>query len=210
MIGKTLNHFKVLNHLGKGGMGEVYIAEDSKLKRRIALKVLPEEVARDPARLDRFQREAESIAALNHPNIVTIYSIEEADGIHFLTMELVDGQTLIELIHSNGLDIETFVRFSASVAEALSAAHEKGIIHRDLKPGNIMVSSEGRIKVLDFGLAKLLRDDSDPDSSRLETQPKLKTGSFWERCLTCHPNRFREKGWITGPIFFLLESFSTK
>jgi serine/threonine protein kinase len=94
MIGKTLNHFKVLDRLGKGGMGEVYVAEDGKLKRRVALKVLPEEVARDAARLDRFQREAESIAALNHPNIVTIYSIEEADGIRFLTMELVEGMPL--------------------------------------------------------------------------------------------------------------------
>ncbi|MCI0416568.1 protein kinase [bacterium] len=176
MIGKTLNHFKVLDRLGKGGMGEVYVAEDSKLKRKVALKVLPEEVARDPARLDRFQREAESIAALNHPNIVTIYSIEEADGIRFLTMELVQGETLIQLIPSNGLDVETFLRFSAPVAEALSAAHEKGIIHRDLKPGNIMVSQEGRIKVLDFGLAKLMRDDSDPDSSRMETHAQTEAG----------------------------------
>ena len=176
MIGKTLNHFKVLDRLGKGGMGEVYVAEDGKLKRRVALKVLPEEVARDPARLDRFQREAESIAALNHPNIVTIYSIEEADGIRFLTMELVVGETLIQLIPSNGMDVESFLRFSAPVAEALSAAHEKGIIHRDLKPGNIMVSQEGRIKVLDFGLAKLMRDDSDPDSSRMETRAHTEDG----------------------------------
>jgi serine/threonine protein kinase/Tfp pilus assembly protein PilF len=176
MIGKTFNHFKILDRLGKGGMGEVYVAEDGKLKRKVALKVLPEEVARDPARLDRFQREAESIAALNHPNIVTIYSIEEADGIRFLTMELVDGQTLIELIPSNGLDVETFLRYSAAIAEALSAAHEKGIIHRDLKPGNIMVSSEGRIKILDFGLAKLMRDDSDPNSSHMETHAQTEAG----------------------------------
>jgi eukaryotic-like serine/threonine-protein kinase len=120
MIGKTLNHFKVLDRLGKGGMGEVYVAEDSKLKRKVALKVLPEEVARDPSRLDRFQREAESIAALNHPNIVTIYSIKEADAIRFLTMELVEGETLTQLIPSNGLDVESFLRFSAPVAEALS------------------------------------------------------------------------------------------
>ena len=176
MLGKTLNHFKVLDRLGKGGMGEVYVAEDGKLKRRVALKVLPEEVARDPVRLDRFQREAESIAALNHPNIVTIYSIEEADGIRFLTMELVEGETLIQLIPSDGMDVESFLRFSAPVAEALSAAHEKGIIHRDLKPGNIMVSHGGRIKVLDFGLAKLMRDDSDPDSSRMETRAHTEDG----------------------------------
>ena len=176
MIGKLLNHFKILDRLGKGGMGEVYVAEDSRLKRKVALKVLPEEVARDPARLDRFQREAESIAALNHPNIVTIYSIEEANGIRFLTMELVEGETLIQLIPSNGIDVETFFRFSSSVAEALSAAHEKGIIHRDLKPGNIMVSQEGRVKVLDFGLAKLTRDDSDPNSSRMETHAQTEDG----------------------------------
>ena len=176
MIGKTLNHFKVLARLGKGGMGEVYVAEDSRLKRRVALKVLPEEVARDPVRLDRFQREAESIAALNHPNILTIYSIEEADGIRFLTMELVEGETLIQLIPSDRMDVESFLRFSAPVAEALSAAHEKGIIHRDLKPGNIMVSHGGRIKVLDFGLAKLMRDDSDPDSSRMETHAQTEDG----------------------------------
>ena len=176
MIGNTLNHFKILDRLGKGGMGEVYVAEDGKLKRRVALKVLPEEVARDPARLDRFQREAETIAALNHPNIVTIYSIEEAGGIRFLTMELVEGETLTQLIPSNGLDVESFLRFSAPVAEALSAAHEKGIVHRDLKPGNIMVSNEGRIKVLDFGLAKLMRDESDPNSSRMETHAQTEAG----------------------------------
>lgn len=176
MLGKTLNHFKVLDRLGKGGMGEVYLAEDTRLKRKVALKVLPEEVARDAVRLSRFQREAESIAALNHPNIVTIYSIEEADGIRFLTMELVEGETLTQLIHSNGMDVETFLRFSAPIVEALSAAHEKGIVHRDLKPGNIMVSHEGRIKVLDFGLAKLVRDDSDPDSSRMETRTRTEDG----------------------------------
>lgn len=176
MIGKTLNHFKVLDRLGKGGMGEVYVAEDSRLKRKVALKVLPEEMARDPVRLERFEREAETIAALNHPNIVTIYSIEEAEGVRFLTMELVEGDTLTRLIPSKGMDVESFVRFSTPVAEALSAAHEKGIIHRDLKPGNIMVSHEGRVKVLDFGLAKLMQDDSDPDSSRMETRAHTEDG----------------------------------
>ena len=125
-------------------------------------------------------------------------------------MELVEGETLIQLIPSNGLDVESFIRFSTPVAEALSAAHEKGIIHRDLNPANIMVSSEGRIKVLDFGLAKLMRDDSDPNSSRMETQRKLKPESFWEQCLICRRSRFREKKWITGQIFSLLESFFTK
>ena len=176
MIGKKLNHFKVLDDLGQGGMGDVYVAEDSKLKRRVALKVLPKEVEQDPARLSRFQREAEAIAALNHPNIVTIYSIEEADGIRFIAMELVEGVTLTRLIPSNGLEVESFLRFSVPVAEALIAAHEKGIIHRDLKPGNIMVSTEGRVKVLDFGLAKLLRDDSGANASYMETHVQTRDG----------------------------------
>ncbi len=157
-------------------MAEVYVAEDNKLKRRVALKVLPEEMAHDPVRLERFQREAETIAALNHPNIVTIYSVEEADGIHFLTMELVEGETLNQLIPSDGMDVKTFLRFSTPVAEALSAAHEKGIIHRDLKPSNIMVNREERMKVLDFGLAKLLRDDSNPNASQLETHAETEEG----------------------------------
>src|SRR5262245_38386591 len=176
MIGRTLNHFKILDRLGKGGMAEVYVAEDLKLKRKVALKVLPEEMARDSARLERFQREAETIAALNHPNIVTIFSVEESDGIHFLTMELVEGETLNQLIPPDGMDLKSFLRIAAPVAEALSAAHEKGIIHRDLKPSNIMITPEGRTKILDFGLAKLLRDDSDPNASHLETHIETEEG----------------------------------
>src|SRR5437870_3936707 len=120
VIGRTLNHFKILERLGKGGMAEVYLAEDNKLKRRVALKVLPEEMASDPARLERFQREAETIAALNHPNIVTIYSVEEAEGVRFLTMELVEGETLTELIPSDGMETKSVLQFSTPVAEALS------------------------------------------------------------------------------------------
>jgi serine/threonine protein kinase len=176
MIGKTLNHFTILDRLGKGGMAEVYLAEDNNLKRRVALKVLPEEMARDPVRLKRFQREAETIAALNHPNIVTIFSIEEAEEIRFLTMEFVEGETLGQFIPPDGMDANTFLRLAMPVVEALSAAHGKGIVHRDLKPGNIMVNREGRIKVLDFGLAKLLHDDSDPNASHLETNIETEAG----------------------------------
>ncbi len=176
MIGKTLNHYKILQRIGKGGMGEVYAAEDTRLKRRVALKILPGEVAKDPLRFERFQREAESIAALNHPNIVTIHSLEEADGIHFLTMELVEGNTLGQLIPANGMDVATFLQYSIPIAEALTAAHEKKIVHRDLKPANIMVTNEGRVKILDFGLAKLLHDDSDPDASELATRGHTEAG----------------------------------
>ncbi len=135
-------------------MGEVYRATDSKLGREVALKVLPPDMALDPERLARFQREARAVAALNHPHIVTIHSVEEADGIHFLTMELVEGQSLDRLIPASGLPVERIVEIASALAEALAAAHEKGIMHRDLKPANVMVTDDGRVKVLDFGLAK--------------------------------------------------------
>jgi len=138
-------------------MGEVYRATDTKLGRAVALKVLPAEMAHDAERLGRFRREAKTLAQLDHPNIVTIYSVEECGGVHFLTMQLVDGQPLDRLIPQGGLSIERIVEIGSALADALAAAHEKGIVHRDLKPANVMVSHEGRVKVLDFGLAKDVR-----------------------------------------------------
>jgi TolB-like protein/Tfp pilus assembly protein PilF len=138
-------------------MGEVYRATDTKLGRDVALKVLPAEMAQDEERLGRFRREAKALAQLDHPNIVTIYSVEESEGVHFLTMQLVDGQPLDRLINENGLPLERIVEIGSVLAEALAAAHEKGIVHRDLKPANVMVSHDGRVKVLDFGLAKDIR-----------------------------------------------------
>jgi serine/threonine protein kinase/tetratricopeptide (TPR) repeat protein len=154
VIGRSLSHYRIKAAIGSGGMGEVYRATDSKLGRDVALKVLPANVACDPERLARFQREARAVAALNHPHIVTIHSVEEAEGVHFLTMELVEGQPLDRLIPPNGLPVQRILDIAAALAEALAAAHEKGIIHRDLKPGNVMVTDGGRVKVLDFGLAK--------------------------------------------------------
>jgi serine/threonine protein kinase/tetratricopeptide (TPR) repeat protein len=135
-------------------MGEVYRATDTKLGREVALKVLPPDVASDPQRLARFQLEARAVAALNHPNVVTLYSVEECDGVHFLTMELLEGQPLDRLISASSLSVERIVEIASALADALVAAHEKGIVHRDLKPANVMVTHEGRVKVLDFGLAK--------------------------------------------------------
>jgi len=155
MIGRTLSHYRIDAAIGKGGMGDVYRATDSKLGRDVALKVLPAEVASDPERLARFQREARAVAALNHPHIVTIHSVEEADGVHFFTMELVEGQALDRLIPASGLPVERILQIAGAMAEALAAAHEKGIVHRDLKPGNVMVTNDGRVKVLDFGLASV-------------------------------------------------------
>jgi len=155
VIGQTLGHYRILAKLGAGGMGEVYAAEDTKLQRRVALKRLPPDMAADPERLERFQREARAIAALNHPHVVTIYSVEEADGVQFLTMELVEGQTLGELIPEGGLPLEELLRLAVPLVDAVAAAHEHGIVHRDLKPANVMLATDGRVKVLDFGLAKL-------------------------------------------------------
>ncbi len=151
MIGRTLAHYEIVGLLGKGGMGEVYVAEDTKLHRRVALKVLPKEMAVDPDRRARFQREAQAIAALNHPNIVTVHSVEEAEGIHFITMELIDGETLGELTPRKGFTPSRLLEIGISLADAVSRAHREGITHRDLKPDNIMIDNEGRLRVLDFG-----------------------------------------------------------
>src|SRR5262249_48883798 len=155
MIGTRLSHYQIDGALGRGGMGEVFAATDTKLNRRVALKVLPPATAQNADARERFEREAKAVAALNHPNIVTIYSVEEAEGVVFMTMELVDGKTISDLIPRGGMKLDQILKLMIPLAEALSAAHERGVTHRDLKPANIMVTGDSRIKVLDFGLAKL-------------------------------------------------------
>ncbi len=154
MIGKTLGHYQISSQLGKGGMGEVYQAKDQKLGRDVAIKVLPEEFAKDADRVARFQREAKLLASLNHPNIAAIYGLEESSGTNFLVLELVEGDTLADRIKAGPIPVDESLKLALQIAEALEAAHEKGVIHRDLKPANIKVTPEGKVKVLDFGLAK--------------------------------------------------------
>ncbi len=134
MIGKTLSHYKILEKLGSGGMGDVYVAEDTKLGRQVALKVLPQKMAESPERRARFEREAKAVAALNHPNIVTIHSVEEADGVHFITIELVEGKTLTELIPKKGLALNKLLEIAIPLADAVSTAHERGITHATSSP----------------------------------------------------------------------------
>ena len=153
-VGSHLGHYKVTSLLGEGGMGQVYRAHDPSLDRDIAIKVLPKKLAAEPETLRRFRREAKAVAALNHPNVVTIHAVEEWDGVHFISMELVAGQPLSEVIAKGPLPIERIFNVFTSLADALTAAHARGITHRDLKPANVMVTDDGRVKVLDFGLAK--------------------------------------------------------
>jgi serine/threonine protein kinase len=171
MIGKSLAHYSIISQIGKGGMGEVYQAKDQKLGREVAIKVLPEEFARDHDRVARFQREAKLLASLNHPNIASIHGLEESGGTHFLVMELIEGDTLEDQIKKGPIPVEEALKLGLQIAEALEAAHEKGVIHRDLKPANIKITPDGKAKVLDFGLAKAFAGD--PESMNLSNSPTL-------------------------------------
>jgi predicted ATPase/tRNA A-37 threonylcarbamoyl transferase component Bud32 len=177
VIGTTLAHYRITAALGAGGMGEVWRATDTKLGREVALKVLPAKMAANPERLDRFRREAMMLAALDHPGVVGVYSVEESGGLHFLTMQLVEGESLDRVIPEGGLGVDRLVEIGTAVAEALAAAHDKGIVHRDLKPANVMVTTDGRVKVLDFGLAKTAASQPDePLNSEMATDLHSREG----------------------------------
>ena len=158
--GTKLGVYEIVAPIGKGGMGEVYRARDTKLGREVAIKVLPEEFSQHEERVERFEREAKLLAALNHPNIATLHDLEESGGQKFLVMELVEGETLAERIARGPIPVDEALRLARQIASGLEAAHEKGVIHRDLKPANIKITPEGQIKILDFGLAKAFQEEA--------------------------------------------------
>src|SRR6266542_4544943 len=156
LVNQTISHYKIVSPIGAGGMGEVYLAEDTRLHRKVALKILPAGLASNQDRIRRFEQEATAAPALNHPNIATIHEIGESDGVNFIAMEFIDGATLREKIHQERTELRKLLRYLQHAAEGLAKAHAAGIVHRDLKPDNIMVTRDGHAKILDFGLAKLI------------------------------------------------------
>lgn len=176
LAGRSVSHYRILEKLGEGGMGAVYRAHDDQLRRSVALKVLPVQYAADPERRQRLLREARAASALNHPNIVTVHEVGSEGGMDFIAMEFVEGKTLDEVIGRKGLKLKDTLKYAIQIADALAEAHAAGIVHRDLKPGNVMVNSEGRVKVLDFGLAKLTEARDRPEDSTSTLQPSTEVG----------------------------------
>lgn len=181
MIGKTLAHYEITALLGKGGMGEVYHARDGKLGRDVAIKILPVELSGDAERRARFEREARTLASLQHPNVASIYGFEEVNGTRFLVMELVEGGDLSSRLAHGAIPLDETKRIARQIATGLEAAHERGIVHRDLKPANIMINDAGEAKILDFGLARAWygdNDDTDMENSPTITAAMTQAGTI--------------------------------
>src|SRR5262245_40211814 len=176
LIGRVLSHYRIVKWLGTGGMGEIYLADDMQLDRTVAVKVLPATVASDQDRMSAFVREAKAASAIDHPNIVHVYEINQTDNIHFIAMQYVDGETLANKINGKPLEVSEFLQIGIQIVDAISEAHARGIVHRDLKPANIMISNKGYAKLLDFGLARIQRIPDSSELSQVQTWTKTKPG----------------------------------
>lgn len=178
MLPEKISHYRILRQIGKGGMGEVYLAEDTKLERQVALKILPEDVRSNESRLRRFVKEAKAASALTHPNVAGIYELGESDSVVFIAMEYIEGQTLDARMKAGPLSVSAVIETAIQVADALDEAHSKGITHRDIKPANIMITGRGQVKVLDFGLAKRIRNEEPAANTNLSTLSGTEPGAI--------------------------------
>ena len=202
MIGKRVSHYRIIEKLGSGGMGDVYLAEDLELERRVALKILPAAFAAEPGRLQRFVREAKAASALNHPNVATIYEIREADGVHFIAMEYVAGKTLEDL--DKPLDADGLIKIAVQIGDALEAAHSAGVIHRDIKPSNVMITSRGQAKLLDFGIAKRIAPARSLNISEMPTANPTIPGLIAGTVAYMSPEQVRGEAITTATDIFSL------
>ena len=197
--GDTLGTYKVLDLVGRGGMGEVYRARDTRLKRDVAIKVLPRAFAADRERLRRFEQEARSAAALNHPNIISVHDMGTADGSPYIVSELLEGQNLREVLRQGAVPARKALDYSIQAAHGLAAAHDIGIIHRDLKPENLFITKDGRLKILDFGLAKLTRSEGGGSDSSAEAVPGTEAGRVFGTVGYMSPEQVRGRGRTIAP-----------